>query len=390
MPLLLLLAALAISAMFIQAAGSPPAACPVVSGVVDASKCAGGFKAGNATAALRAAFTSGANEVRVPNMGTPWLVASVPGADEASGYGPCPADTHKWGHCPAIYIFNVSNLTIVLEAGAQLQVVPGQMKHPNSEMIRFERCRNITIRGMPGSSLVGLRAQIMDPAQHYSHSENRGGITVYDSSEFRVHGVAVKLTGGDGLYLENVNNSLVLGSNFTHNYRQGMSVVSAINLTVEDSAFTDTNGTAPMCGVDLEPDHIFYQLVNITFRRCLFARNAACGFVINPYVITSGFSTWVPGNGLGSNSNQSISVTLDSCTFTDNLRDSTMVGLGVATVTLELSPGPLEGSVTIQVRHTHAHRHRDRDTDTHPMAECTASRLAGCPRFKLRVVLCDC
>ena len=61
-------------------------------------------------------------------------------------------------------------------------------------------------------------------------------------------------------------------------HRQGMSVASATNLLVVDSHFTDTNGTAPMCGCDLEPDWPFYRLGNVTFRRCDFSRNANCGF----------------------------------------------------------------------------------------------------------------
>ena len=59
-----------------------------------------------------------------------------------------------------------------------------------------------------------------------------------------------------GLYLENVNNTLVRGVNGSHNYRQGLRVITATNrsMLIEDSSFTDPNGTAPMCGVDLFVD----------------------------------------------------------------------------------------------------------------------------------------
>ena len=126
-----------------------------------------------------------------------------------------------------------------------------------------------------------------------------------------------------------------------------MSVASATNLSVVDSQFTDTNGTAPMCGCDLEPDWPFYRLVNVTFRRCDFSRNANCGFVMNPYAITSGFSAWDAAHGFVANANQSISVTLDACTFADNLQNRTLAALGGSTVTYELSPGPLEGHFRI-------------------------------------------
>ena len=40
----------------------------------------------------------------------------------------------------------------------------------------------------------------------------------------------------------------------TNNYRQGLSVTGAVDLLVEDSLFELTGGTAPMCGIDIEPD----------------------------------------------------------------------------------------------------------------------------------------
>ena len=66
----------------------PSAACPVVGGVVDASKCGGGFDPANATLALRAALASGAHTVRIPAMGgRPWHIAPIPGVDKI-----CPVD----------------------------------------------------------------------------------------------------------------------------------------------------------------------------------------------------------------------------------------------------------------------------------------------------------
>ena len=60
---------------------------------------------------------------------------------------------------------------------------------------------------------------------------------------------------------EDVNDTVITNLNCHHNYRQGLSIASASSLLIVDSRFTDTNGTAPMCGVDLEPDWGFYRLV---------------------------------------------------------------------------------------------------------------------------------
>ena len=267
-------------------ASAPP--CPVTNGQVDASQCGGGFDPTNATLALRSALASGAHTVRVPAMGgRPWHIAPIPGVDPI-----CPVDVKQWGHCPALHLFNLTDLTLVLEPGAVLLAIRGAFRNPNADMIRVEQCRNLSIVGA-GAALRMWREDIMAEPQQYIHSENRGGLAVYDSSAVSITGLNISHAGGDGIYMENVNDTVVSAVNCHHNYRQAMSVVSATNLLVEDSHFTDTNGTLPMCGVDLEPDWTFYRLVNISFKRCEFSRNANCGFVMNPYAITSGYAKWV-------------------------------------------------------------------------------------------------
>jgi hypothetical protein len=49
-------------------------------------------------------------------------------------------------------------------------------------------------------------------------------------------------------------NTHIVDCVFDRNYRQGMSVIAAVNLTVERTIFSNTAGTAPAAGVDLEPD----------------------------------------------------------------------------------------------------------------------------------------
>ena len=63
-------------------------------------------------------------------------------------------------------------------------------------------------------------------------------------------------------------------------------VISAQNLLVINTTFSNTNGTPPASGVDLEPDpstgpnaaHDLLRLTNLTFRDCLAANNQGNGF----------------------------------------------------------------------------------------------------------------
>jgi hypothetical protein len=51
----------------------------------------------------------------------------------------------------------------------------------------------------------------------------------------------------------------------------------AENMTVENSMFSNTAGTPPAAGVDLEPDHPTYRFINISFVNCSFVNNQGGG-----------------------------------------------------------------------------------------------------------------
>ena len=48
----------------------------------------------------------------------------------------------------------------------------------------------------------GAGADIMDPEQHYIHSENRGAVAIYDSSDLTIT-LTLATSGGDGAIVFN-------------------------------------------------------------------------------------------------------------------------------------------------------------------------------------------
>ena len=167
----------------------------------------------------------------------------------------------------------------------------------NLPLLMIEDCRNITIYGY-GAKIVMWKIDYAN-ASLYNHSEFRFGIAVYASANLRILGLNVSSTGGDGLYFEDVENVFVKDVSLFDNFRQGMSVISAENLTVEDSLLANTGGTWPMCGLDLEPDYPYQKFINITFRRVESRGNAGCGFSVAPAAL----------NGRA----QQISITFEDC-----------------------------------------------------------------------------
>ena len=66
-----------------------------------------------------------------------------------------------------------------------------------------------------------------------------------------------------------------------------MSVINASNLLVERTTFSNTDGTPPMAGVDLEPDSHCMMLVNVTFRDCIAAGNSGFGWILSPHMLNA-------------------------------------------------------------------------------------------------------
>ena len=60
-----------------------------------------------------------------------------------------------------------------------------------------------------------------------------------------------------------------------------MSLISCVGCLIEDSVFANTNGTAPMSGLDVEPDGTGASLVDVVFRRCRAANNSGCGYSLS-------------------------------------------------------------------------------------------------------------
>lgn len=129
------------------------------------------------------------------------------------------------------------------------------------------------------------RADIPGAADEFGH-----GIFVANCGRATIEDVDVEDCWGDGIVLgfqhPRTAQPLGLARNVTirrvtvrRARRNGLSIIGAENVLVEDSRFCDTHGTAPMAGCDLEPDSPHYPNRNITFRRCTFTNNGHHGLI---------------------------------------------------------------------------------------------------------------
>jgi len=175
------------------------------------------------------------------------------------------------------------------------------------------------------------------------------GIMLESSLRIKVIGTTLRDCWGDGVWVgdatykqDTPSRDITLQSILCdNNRRQGISVGSVIGLDVIGGVFTNTNGTAPSAGIDLEPDYPSNRLQNIRISGVSTSNNTGGGILIVPIRLAD-----APGGD--------VSITIDGWTSQDD---------GAATGTTGLHPGlrfaagsgsALLNQLTGQISVTHA------------------------------------
>ncbi len=248
-----------------------------------------GFDENDATASLQAAIDSGAETVVVPNMGKDWVVRpiSLAGGQE-----------------------------VIFENGTVVTAKKGEYKSGNDCLFRASEKTGIVLRGY-GAVLRMQKDDYMTPA--YSKAEWRMVLCINSCTNVKVLGLTLKDSGGDGIYLgvagtKQLFNKKILIKDVIceNNYRQGISVISASGIRIENCIFKTTWGTAPEAGIDLEPNKPEEKLENCVIKNCRFENNRGAGIAF-----------WLgPLNA----ASQPISVTIENCRVTSDRGDGIFVG----------------------------------------------------------------
>ncbi|WP_083189989.1 right-handed parallel beta-helix repeat-containing protein [Chryseobacterium artocarpi] len=115
------------------------------------------------------------------------------------------------------------------------------------------------------------------------------GIAVSGGSNISLKNIKIKDCWGDGLNIQHYydeKNVLHLLNGLTadkiissNNRRQGMSIEAGENLYFTNCAFNNSNGTAPECGVDIEPLDSGSIVRNVLFDNCEFLNNNHAGLL---------------------------------------------------------------------------------------------------------------
>lgn len=199
------------------------------------------------------------------------LQAMLDRADISSIYFPKPAVSYR------IKRLNLrSNKTITLEEGTVIEGL-GTLG-AEERMILMNNVQNIAIKG---NNVV-----FKDQKAKYTSGEQRHIFAMLGVTNVTIEGVAANNSGGDGFYIgvsstqkysENVKLFNVSADN---NRRQGLSIVSGKNIEVISSVFSNSNGTAPNAGIDIEPNNPDEFLEGIRITNPTTRNNVGAGIVI--------------------------------------------------------------------------------------------------------------
>jgi len=215
-----------------------------------------GFDPIDATASIQAAIDSGAPKVIVPYVARPWIVTPIKLR---------------------------SNLELVFEPGVVVLAKKGEFKGKSDSMFSATEAENIIVRGYGAT----LRMRKKDyQGSGYSKAEWRMVLAFRGCRRMRVEGLRLESSGGDGIYIGTTRQvpycaDVVIRDVVCHdNHRQGISVIGAVNLLIENCVLSGTEGTAPQAGIDFEPDGPRERLVNCVMRNCIIEDNAGAGIQV--------------------------------------------------------------------------------------------------------------
>ena len=194
-----------------------------------------------------------------------------------------PAEPGPWYTGPLE--INRDDLTILFEPGARLEAREGLFQGTGECLLTIQEKSNISLIGLGGPEGIYMRKKDYQSAS-YEKGEWRHCLSLKSTENILVQGIVLAESGGDGIYVGQskkdgvINyclNTTIRSCLILDNHRQGISVISAENLLVEDTLCWGTRGTLPKAGIDFEPNRSAERLVNCRVIDSRFERNAGPG-----------------------------------------------------------------------------------------------------------------
>jgi hypothetical protein len=172
------------------------------------------------------------------------------------------------------------NSNVFVDAGATITANSGYGQ--GATMLNISSS-NVTIAGAGAAvSVFHMRKA------EYTSGESRHCLNIVGASNVTISGISCNDSGGDGVYLRQATNVTIEDSIFNNNRRQGSSITGQVNhIYYLRDHFTNTNGTAPQSGIDIEPDQPADFLLDVNIDDCYTDGNAGDGLMVSPWLMNA-------------------------------------------------------------------------------------------------------
>jgi len=182
--------------------------------------------------------------------------------------------------------YNVSPITFPTNSyvlvDANVTVTANSGYGTNSVMLAIHSS-NVTIIGAGATTSVFHMRKA-----EYTSGEWRHCLDIENASNATVSGISCNDSGGDGLYVRSSTNVTVEDSIFNNNRRQGSSITGQVNhIHYLRDHFTNTIGTAPQSGIDIEPNTPGDFLLDVNIQDCYTDGNAGDGLMVSTWLMNS-------------------------------------------------------------------------------------------------------
>lgn len=169
---------------------------------------------------------------------------------------------------------------------------------PNNSIVIFNRHSSILMapNDLGSYNIIKIHqvknVTLYDPVifgERKSHTGTKGewgmGISIRGSSNVTIYNPNVSNCWGDGIYIADLGamraeNVTVYNARLDFNRRNGISVISVKNLKIIDPVITNTDGSEPMSGIDIEPNDNHDAVEGIDIEHPITFNNGRSGILI--------------------------------------------------------------------------------------------------------------
>ena len=164
------------------------------------------------------------------------------------------------------------DMTFKMSTGATLKAIPNSSE--SYVVLNVENATNVTV---VGGTLEGDREGHSGKTGEYGY-----GLYIGSGAEhITISGVTAKKMWGDGFFVDGGKDVTFCSVTADHNRRQGMSIIEVDGLLVTNSVFSNTRGTRPSAGIDLEPNQVTELIKNVRIENSKFLNNVGAGVLVS-------------------------------------------------------------------------------------------------------------